>query len=211
MHTEILTEKQVELLKYIEKFHRKFYLVGGTAIAFHLGHRRSLDFDLFCQTGLIKHQIRNKLIQFPFKQKKLFEDTDQLHLLINDIKVTFFSFPYNIQHPLKVGKLISIPTLLTLASMKAFALGRRAKWKDYVDIYFILRDHFTIEEISSEAIKNFKQMYSEKLFREQLAFHKDIDYSEPVEYLVTIPSEEEIKQFLIDKALDFEIINAAKD
>ena len=205
MHSEILTEGQVELLKYIEEFHRKYYLVGGTAIAFHLGHRRSLDFDLFCQTNLIKHQIRNKLIKIPFKQIKLFEDTDQLHLLINGIKVTFFSFPYPILHPQKAGKSLSIPTLLTLASMKAFALGRRAKWKDYVDLYFIMRDHYSIDEISNEALNNFGQLFSEKLFREQLAFHKDIDYSEPVEFLITAPSDDEMRQFLIDKALDIKI------
>lgn len=205
MHSEILTEGQVELLKYIEEFHRKYYLVGGTAIAFHLGHRRSLDFDLFCQTDLIKHQIRNKLIKIPLKQIKLFEDTDQLHLLINGIKVTFFSFPYPILHPQKAGKYLSIPTLLTLASMKAFALGRRAKWKDYVDLYFIIRDHYSIDEISNEAYNNFGQLFSEKLFREQLAFHKDIDYSEPVEFLITAPSDDEMRQFLIDKALDIKI------
>lgn len=205
MHTEILTDNQVELLKHIEKFYRKFYLVGGTAIAFHLGHRRSLDFDLFCQTGLVKSQIRNKLIHFPFKQIKLFEDIDQVHFLINDIKITFFSFPYPIQHPIKAGQFISMPTLLTLASMKAYALGRRAKWKDYVDLFFILRDHYTIEEVSNEATNNFGQLFSEKLFREQLAFHKDINYTEPIESLVPIPLEDEIKQFLIDKALDFEI------
>ena len=205
MHTEILTDNQVELLKHIEKFYRKFYLVGGTAIAFHLGHRRSLDFDLFCQTRLVKSQIRNKLIQFPFKQIKLFEDIDQMHFLINDIKITFFSFPYPIQHPIKAGQFISMPTLLTLASMKAYALGRRAKWKDYVDLFFILRDHYTIEEVSNEATNNFGQLFSEKLFREQLAFHKDINYTEPIESLVPIPLEDEIKQFLIDKALDFEI------
>ena len=165
MHTEILTDNQVELLKHIEKFYRKFYLVGGTAIAFHLGHRRSLDFDLFCQTRLVKSQIRNKLIHFPFKQIKLFEDIDQVHFLINDIKITFFSFPYPIQHPIKAGQFISMPTLLTLASMKAYALGRRAKWKDYVDLFFILRDHYTIEEISNEATNNFWQLFSEKLFR----------------------------------------------
>ena len=205
MHTEILTKNQVELLKHIEKFCRKFYLVGGTAIALHLGHRRSLDFDLFCQTDLLKSQIRKKLVQFPFKQIKLFEDADQMHFLIHNVKITFFSFPYPIEHPIKIGRLISIPTLLTLASMKAFALGRRAKWKDYINLFFILRDHYTIEEVSNEAVKNFGQLFSEKLFREQVAFHKDIDYSEPVEYLVPVPTEDEIRQFLIDKALDFEI------
>jgi hypothetical protein len=89
--------------------------------------------------------------------------------------------------------------------MKAFALGRRAKWKDYVDLYFILRDHYSIEEISKGTIKIFGELYSEKLFREQLAFHKDISYSEPVEFLIPSPSENEIKQFLIDKAVDLGI------
>ena len=46
MHPEIITDNQVELLIHIEKFYRKFYLVGGTAIAFHPGHRRSLDFEI---------------------------------------------------------------------------------------------------------------------------------------------------------------------
>jgi len=35
--------------------------------------------------------------------------------------------------------------------MKAFALGRRSKWKDYVDLYFIIKDHYPIQEISRVA------------------------------------------------------------
>jgi hypothetical protein len=205
MHNQILTKNQVELLPYFKTFNRSFYRVGGTAIALHIGHRRSIDFDLFTLSKLRKTEIRKKLAHFPFKQVRLSEDTDQLHIIINDIKTTFFSFPYLIDHPAKVEHYISIPTLLTLSSMKAFALGRRAKWKDYVDLYFIMRDHYSILEISEEAVKNFGELFSEKLFREQLAFHKDIDYSEPVEFLVPAPSEEEIKQFLIDKAIDINL------
>jgi hypothetical protein len=203
MHTGILTEKQNELLPYLKVFKRKFYLVDGTAIALHLGHRRSIDFDLFCKTDVNKKDIRKKLGAFPFKIVKLSEDTDQIHFVINDIKVTFFNYPYEIEHPVSLGQYFSLPTLLSLASMKAYALGRRAKWKDYVDLYFILRAHYSVEEISKEAIKNFGQFYSEKLFREQLAFHKDINYTEPVEYLIDPPSEDEIRLFLIEKSVDF--------
>ena len=31
--------------------------------------------------------------------------------------------------------------------MKAYTLGRRGKWKDYVDLYFILKDYFSFSEI----------------------------------------------------------------
>lgn len=180
-------------------------MVGGTAIALHLGHRRSIDFDLFTPARLVKHRIRSKLSEVPFSKVTLFEEFDQLHLLINNVKLTFFSFPYPIEHGERIDSFISIPSLITLASMKAFALGGRAKWKDYVDLYFILKDHYTIEEISITASINFGQMFSEKLFREQLAFHKDINYSEPIEYLSTPGPEDEIKNFLIEKAIDIGI------
>ena len=202
MHTEIFNSGQVELLPYIKGFRRSFYMVGGTAIALHLGHRRSIDFDLFTFTKLNKSLIKGKLIHIPFKQIPIFEDFDQLHLLINNVKFTFFSYPYSVLHPVKIDSYITIPTLLSLAAMKAFALGRRAKWKDYIDLYFILRDYYTVEEIAQEAKKIFNQQFSEKLFREQLAFHKDIDYSEPVEFLVQPVPGDEIKNFLIDKATD---------
>ena len=47
MHKEILTEKQANLLTLVKAYSSKFGLVGGTAIALQIGHRRSIDFDLF--------------------------------------------------------------------------------------------------------------------------------------------------------------------
>jgi hypothetical protein len=119
--------------------------------------------------------------------------------------MTFFHFPYPIPHGQKINEFISAPSLLTLAAMKAFALGRRAKWKDYVDMYFILRDYFTVSQLAAEATIRFGDLFSEKLFRQQLAFHTDINYSEPIEFMVPEPSEEEIKQFLIEKAIDISL------
>jgi hypothetical protein len=205
MHPEIFSKSQVELLPHLKKFQRSFYMAGGTAIAFHLGHRRSIDFDLFTPARLVKHRIKRKLSEVPFTRVTLFEEFDQIHLLVNSVKLTFFTFPYQIEHGVSVDSFISIPSLITLASVKAIALAGRAKWKDYVDLYFILKDHYTIEEISKTASVNFGQMFSEKLFREQLAFHKDINYSEPIDYLSTPVPEDEIKSFLIEKAIDIGI------
>ena len=204
MHIEILTDRQKELLPYFSPFKRSFYLVGGTAIALYLGHRRSIDFDLSSFSRLRKRDIWRKLDKIPYWKKRIAEDTDQLHLSMNEIKVTFFNYPYQITHPTSLNKVISMPTLLSLAAMKAFALGRRAKWKDYVDLYFLIRNHFTITEISEEARRLYEDLFSVKLFREQLAFHKDIDYSEQVEYMPGFEVDDEaIKAFLIDKALEW--------
>ena len=86
--------------------------------------------------------------------------------------------------------------------MKAYALGRRSKWKDYVDLYFLLNGHFTIEDISRRATEIFGDLYSEKLFRSQLCYFDDVDYTEQVDYIVSNPpSDETVKQWLAEIAV----------
>lgn len=67
--------------------------------------------------------------------------------------------------------------------MKAYALGRRAKWKDYVDLYFAMGKSGGIENVITRAKHMFAHEFNEKLFRSQLAYFKDIDYSEKVIFL----------------------------
>lgn len=67
----------------------------------------------------------------------------------------------------------------------------------------MLKNYYSVKDIAIEAKKIFGELFSEKLFREQLAFHGDIDYSEPVEYLDGFYAEEQdLKCFLIDKSLE---------
>lgn len=118
--------------------------------------------------------------------------TEQLNVTINDVKFTFYQYPFKINATEKLEDILRLPNLLDLAAMKAYAMGRRSKWKDYVDIYFILKDHFTIQQISERTSELFDQLFSEKLFRAQLSYFEDIDYSEPVEYLIQPIPEDEI-------------------
>ena len=202
MRLEILTSQQRELLPFIASFRRSFYLVGVTAIALHIVYRRSIDFDLFTYKKLNRSHIKQKVFELPYHKQIIFDDIDQIHFFINDVKITFLHYPYTVEHCEMLSGVISMPSLLSLSAMKAFALGRRAKWKDYVDLYFILKEYFSIKDIAAEAGRIFGQLFSEKLFREQLAFHKDIDYSEPVEYMPGINvAEQDVRNFLIDKSL----------
>ena len=45
MFPNILTENQLKILPLLEPFNEGYYLAGGTAIALHIGHRKSIDFD----------------------------------------------------------------------------------------------------------------------------------------------------------------------
>jgi hypothetical protein len=198
MHLNILSPQQAELLPLIRHFRRSFYLVGGTAIALHIGHRRSIDFDLFTQAKLSKSRIRKVLRDWPHPGRLLYEDIDQLHLMVNHVKLTFFQYPYEVPHGIAAGDFASMPDLLTLAAMKAFALGRRAKWKDYVDLYFILTEHHSINVVSAKADELFGGEFSGKLFREQLCYFEDVDYTESVDYLVAPVPDEHVREGLIN-------------
>ncbi len=202
MHTQIFNPNQVQLLPLVKQFKREFYLVGGTAIALYIGHRRSIDFDLFKFSPIKPRSILQTISGFEYKFSVTRRVTEQLNVNINDVKFTFYQYPFKISAIEKLEDILRLPNLLDLAAMKAYALGRRSKWKDYVDLYFILKDHFTINQISERTIEIFGQLFSEKLFRAQLSYFDDIDYSEPVEFLVQPVPGEEIKNFLIDKATD---------
>ncbi|MGB6093402.1 MAG: nucleotidyl transferase AbiEii/AbiGii toxin family protein [Moheibacter sp.] len=186
----------------IALFKKEYYLVGETAIALHLGHRQSVDFDLFKKNKLRKNDIFTKLRSVSREIINGYEDSDQLNLMVDGVKFTFFQFPYEILIHSELEGIIKMPNLLTLSAMKAFALVRRAKWKDYVDLYFILKFHFSIKEISNEAKVLFKDQFSEKMFKMQLGYFDGINYDEEVNFLFDNPSnEQEVKNFLTEISL----------
>ncbi len=180
MYPEVLTPSQFQLLSLIRNLSQEFGLVGGTAIALQIGHRESIDFDLFKKGRLDILKIRKAVTSsFPITSVKV-ENPDEYTLIANNVQLTFFNFPFEIKFDV-IFEGISMPSLLTLASMKAFALGKRAKWKDYIDLYFILKE-YRLKEVVSKAEVIFKGEFSEKLFREQLSFHEDIDYTEKISF-----------------------------
>jgi len=202
MHKEILTREQSELLPLLEDFSKNFSLVGGTAIALHIGHRRSIDFDLFTDKQFNNQSLLKKIQKTLKIDEIIVNKLDELTFTLNGVKFTFFNYPYKIRYSKKLGNFVKMPDLLTLAAMKAFALGMRAKWKDYVDLYFIIKDHYPIEKISKKAKKIFGNHFNEKIFRGQLAYFEGINYSEEVEFLPGFEvSDKEMKKKLTEFSL----------
>jgi hypothetical protein len=202
MHREIFNFDQIQALPLVKQFQKEFYLVGGTAVALHIGHRRSIDFDLFKYSHIKPKSIVETIsgLNFPYHITR--RVSEQLNMIINNVKFTFYQYPFKINATQKLDDILRLPELIDLAAMKAYALGRRSKWKDYVDLYFMLNGYFSIEQISEKANNIYGQLFSEKLFRAQLTYFDDIDYTEPVEYLGNPVAESEIKEFLIEKAID---------
>ncbi len=203
MFKEILAKEQIELLPLIKKFSGDYYMVGGTSIALQIGHRRSIDFDLFTKENLKRKQIKNIIEESGYPLTDIiYEASEQMHIIINGVKTTFFQYPYEIKSYIDFDNIIKMPSLLDLAAMKAYALGGRAKWKDYVDLFFIIKYHIPINEIVIKTKELFNHFFNDKLFKEQLSYFEDIDYSEEVEYIGKGVTKEEIRAFLLNTALE---------
>ena len=72
MHDEILNVDQLKLLPLMARFRREYYLVGGTAIALHIGHRRSVDFDMFKMSAINHKKNLDKIVaQIRLQRRKL--------------------------------------------------------------------------------------------------------------------------------------------
>lgn len=203
LHSEILTKEQKELLPLVKKFYKDFGLVGGTAVALHIGHRESIDFDLFSFNEFKTLNIKRRIANFGTIDQIIVSKPSEFTFLLNKVKMTFFHYPFKIDYEIDFDGTLRIPSLLTLAAMKAYALGMRAKWKDYVDLFFIIKDFHSLAEIIERAKKIFGNEFNEKIFRTQLSYFQDINYSEEVKYLKGFEvSDEVIEKELINFSLD---------
>jgi hypothetical protein len=206
LHKEILTEAQKALLPLVKASAKEFGLVGGTAVALHIGHRESIDFDLFTKNpdGDFDIPALKRLVRkFAIIETIVREKESEFTFKVNGVQITYFNFPHTIPYAERFGSYIAMPSLLTLAAMKAYALGARAKWKDYVDLYFIMREAYSLPDIALCANTLFGGEFNEKLFRTQLSFFDDVNYTEEVTYLPghAVP-DEDIKRALAEWAVE---------
>jgi hypothetical protein len=191
LHKEILSSEQEEIFAFLKNFHKNFVLCGGTAIALHLGHRRSIDFDFFTTQEFDIDVIRRKLLAVDKRFVVLVRSDTEYTVVVRGVKITFLQFPFPFEGTVPLDDVLVLADLLTLAAMKAYALGRRSKWKDYIDLYLILSQHYSLQEVVTKAETMFGKEFNEKIFRAALAYFEDIDFSEEVSFLPGFEVEDE--------------------
>ncbi len=116
MQDIILSSAQKSLLRLLQTAGKKsWYLAGGTAIALHIGHRKSIDFDLFKREKFRSAEIDNLLASTGLHwSQKFVQSTEEQTGIIGGVKVTFFTYPFDIAPECEVIFGIHTPTLLTL-------------------------------------------------------------------------------------------------
>lgn len=116
---------------------KPFYLAGGTAVALHLGHRISVDFDFFTPESFDVNYLEDELKTFSeYRRERLAKDT--LLGTLEDIRISFFRYRYNLLEPPVSFLGTQILQLPDLAAMKIEAIGQRNVKRDFMDLYFIV-------------------------------------------------------------------------
>jgi len=147
MFLEVLGKKRQKLLSqlgFLKKY--GFYMAGGTALALHLGHRTSLDFDFYTRKKFNNQSFLREL-EKRFKTTILIETAEQtLIVRINEVEVSFFHYPYPLVYPLLNIERVSLASKEDIAAMKIIAVSDRGTKRDFIDIYFLLKE-FSIEKM----------------------------------------------------------------
>ena len=134
--------------------------------------------------------------------KEILNQTDdQIDVLLDGVKVTFFNAKWNFLSPLRVEQ-FNLATAEQIAAMKVNVLFLRAKYRDYYDIYFLVKKSMSLRKVF-ECSLNILEGINFKLFSVALVYTDDIEddnieYLEPIEIL----SKEKIRdffQFELDK------------
>jgi Nucleotidyl transferase AbiEii toxin, Type IV TA system len=175
LQTRTVAPRTLELLKRLMSIPalEQFYLVGGTALALQLGHRVSIDLDLFTPEPFDKRDLLD-LLNAHFDDVLLeSEGASMLITNVQQVKVDFVKMGYPVLFPHLEMEGVRILDIRDIAPMKLKAIAQRGSKKDFYDIYYLL-DHLPLAEML--------RLFSEK-FKQQEIFHiiKSLTYFEDAE------------------------------
>ena len=189
---------------------KPYILCGGTALAMQIGHRKSedLDFMMWRKSKTEKPEVNWNAIE-----KELIEKVgeienfnmlgfDQVEFLVKGVKFSFFvSDNYSpVASPIDYLGNIRLADMESIMAMKMEVMLRRMKFRDYYDIYSILREGYSIHNGIEKALSLSRHRLSAKNIIAMLLggqFIPDNNFTalEP-KYDVT---KEEIRQYILHK------------
>ena len=176
-----------------------FHLVGGTALALQLGHRNSIDIDLFTQYEFQVSDIV-KFLSKDYDYKEKFKRKSTLICFLNGVKTDFIQHDYPYIHPPFTEEGIRMLSKEDIAAMKLNAIinsGQRLK--DFIDIYYLL-EHFHLENMLD--FFRIKYAHSNPLIAlKAVTYFEDIDTNIDPPMLIFPLSLKEIKNRILDAAI----------
>lgn len=155
----------------------RFYLAGGTALSLQLGHRKSVDLDIFSPTEDIP-SIRISLEESLSALKPELSDASwgNLVFIAKNVRVGFYGYGYALLNPPVEDEMLRLASIEDIALMKMDALLSRANRKDFYDLYFIshnvsLKSLFDLAPKKYPSVRDFEVQVTKRLIYFESAEH----------------------------------------
>ena len=197
LHLETIEPKTLELLRRLQSLsifeHSR--LVGGTALALQLGHRKSIDLDMF---GTIDSSPED--IQEACKEAgklEISKTSKNINIYwVDGIKVDCVNYPYEWLDDCHVIDGVRLASVNDIAAMKISAIINRGTKKDFIDLHFLLK-----EMSLNQILDLYDQKYpdgSRFIAIKSLTYFEDAE-SDPMPYMFSDITWEEVKVAIVDE------------
>lgn len=141
LHLETIEPKTLELLKKLQSLSifKHSRLVGGTALALQLGHRKSVDLDLFGNIEAPPEDIQEVCREAG--ELEISKTSKNINIYwIDGIKVDCVNYPYKWLDECRVLDGVRLASVNDVAAMKISAIINRGTKKDFIDLHFLLQE-----------------------------------------------------------------------
>ncbi len=183
LHADVMPEVQQQVLRTLGPYTAThgFYLAGGTAVALHLGHRRSVDLDWFTRADIDDPQRLATDVQEvapDFSIDAIAKGT--LHGSTQEVRVSFLEYKYPmLEEPVEwseFGCRLAGPE--DLACMKLSAISSRAEKKDFIDIYALGQEGLSLADMLAWYRKKFPATENVVHVLKSLTYFDDAEQAE---------------------------------
>ena len=183
LHTQTVEAGTLVLIKELmdDKELESFNLVGGTTLSLKLGHRMSVDIDLFTDRDFDAHQISRHLDQ-TYNAENIKTLKNGIFCFINGIKVDILAHQYPLLNKVEKVDGIRMLSLQDIGAMKLKAiLHSGTRLKDFVDIHFIL-EQLPLQKITEGFVQKYPDVNVE-MAHNALLYFEDFNKKEKINFL----------------------------
>ena len=189
-HKEVIENIKSILLGY------EFYLAGGTAVYYYLNHRYSEDLDFFTKVKFNEDILQEKLSTFSI----MYKSEGTIYTEISHVKTSFFYYPYELLYEMNKINSLNIASLTDILPMKVNAVINRGSKKDFIDIYFIMKNlNLNSRDVLEICFKKYPNI-GEMIIPKAMVYFEDAD-REIMPKMIKDISWEEVKNFVRDEFL----------
>jgi predicted nucleotidyltransferase component of viral defense system len=185
MHKECFPERGWKVLLKLKTLVTKYkaMLAGGTALAFHIGHRISNDLDFFTNVSFNSEAIITGIRKTGYSFNLISEGEGYLIVEVEGLKISIFKYDYPFLEKATMYKGIRISGILDIASMKVIAVSQRGTKRDFIDLYFILQE-IPFHKLADHMVKRFgKERVNPIHIGKSLVYFSDAESNPEPEYI----------------------------